>query len=71
MANALNRKLADEVRAVRKDIPIVLCTGYSESLDQELLEELNIHKCIWKPVEFDELARIIQEALGATETTEV
>lgn len=63
-------ELANEVRAVRKDIPIILCTGYSESLDQKSLKALNIHRCVWKPVEFDELARIIQEALNASTTEE-
>jgi PAS domain S-box-containing protein len=64
-------ELADEVRAVREDIPIILCTGYSEALDQESLEELNIFKCIWKPVEFDDLARTIQEALTVLQAAEV
>jgi CheY-like chemotaxis protein len=64
-------ELADEVRAVRADIPIILCTGYSESLDQGSLEELNIFKCIWKPVEFDDLARTIQEALTALQAAGV
>lgn len=64
-------ELADEIRAARDDIPIILCTGYSDSLDQESLDELRVFRCIWKPVEFDELGKLIQEAIASSEPTKV
>jgi CheY-like chemotaxis protein len=63
--------LADEVRAVRGDIPIILCTGYSESLDTRAIAELNIQKCVWKPLDYQDLARAVQEVLVAPRVTEV
>lgn len=64
-------ELAEEIRATRKDIPLILCTGYSESLDSNSLKGLNIQKCIWKPVDIDDLAKTIQEVLSASEAVEV
>lgn len=63
--------LADEVRAVRGDIPIILCTGYSESLDTRAIAELNIQKCVWKPLDYQDLARAVQEVLAVPGMTEV
>jgi PAS domain S-box-containing protein len=71
MPKLTGTELADEVRAVREDVPIVLCTGYSEALDPNTLEELNVQKCVWKPLSFEKLAELIQEVIGDPRTTEV
>jgi PAS domain S-box-containing protein len=71
MPRLTGTELADEVRAVREDVPIVLCTGYSEAVDPSVLEELNVQKCVWKPLTVEKLAELVQEALGSPRATEV
>jgi PAS domain S-box-containing protein len=58
-------KLAREVRKVRSDIPIVLCSGFSEMLpaDKELDE--GIQATLRKPVLKREMAQAVKSAINA------
>ena len=42
-------RLAIEMMKIRKDIPIILCTGYSEHMTEEKAKELGIRGFIMKP----------------------
>ncbi|RMD52457.1 MAG: PAS domain-containing sensor histidine kinase, partial [Nitrospirae bacterium] len=50
MPNMIGTELAKEVRRIRKDIPIILCTGYSEMITPEKAEEFGINSFIMKPI---------------------
>jgi signal transduction histidine kinase/ActR/RegA family two-component response regulator len=55
------------IRAVRQldaDMPIVLCTGFSESLSTEKAEALGVCSVLMKPVVRKELAAAVRRALG-------
>jgi len=56
-------QLAAELIAVRADIPIILCTGFSESIDEEEAAALGIRKYIMKPIVKKDLAEAIREVL--------
>ncbi len=56
--------LAKEVLALRPDMPIILCTGYNERISEEKARALGIRKYIEKPIDYNDLARAIREALG-------
>lgn len=56
-------QLAQTVRAVRNDIPIVVCTGFSELIDEQKAKELGLQKLIMKPVIKHDLSKAIREAL--------
>jgi PAS domain S-box-containing protein len=56
--------LAGEVRKIRGDIPIILCTGYGDFVSQEKAAVHGIRKILMKPFTKVELAEAIRYALG-------
>ena len=44
MPNMTGRELAERVKSVRSDIPVIICTGFSEQLDQSRAPA-NVHQC--------------------------
>jgi CheY-like chemotaxis protein len=58
--------LARELRCIRPDIPIILCTGFSHSIDAERARMLGINAFLMKPLTACELARAIQRVLAST-----
>ncbi|MDG4475007.1 ATP-binding protein [Thiovibrio frasassiensis] len=57
--------LAQKIRQVRADIPILMCTGFSEKLTPERAQGFGIGKIIMKPLLFRELATSIREFLDS------
>ena len=57
--DALGRSL----RRLRPDIPIILCTGFSHTIDAEKARELGIDAFLTKPWNIRELASTIQQVL--------
>ncbi|WP_162096666.1 hybrid sensor histidine kinase/response regulator [Desulfotalea psychrophila] len=60
-------ELCGEVRKVRPDLPVVLCTGYSEKISEAALGKVGINHCCLKPVSFKELARVVATVLAKGE----
>ncbi|WP_051305509.1 PAS domain-containing hybrid sensor histidine kinase/response regulator [Desulfogranum mediterraneum] len=56
--------LAREILALRPEMKIILCTGYSDSLNQAKAESIGISALVDKPVVGWELAKIIRESLA-------
>lgn len=56
-------QLAKEFFAVRKDIPVILCTGYSDSVNAETASAEGINGFLMKPLSKQELAIAIRRAL--------
>jgi CheY-like chemotaxis protein len=56
-------KLAAELIKIRHDIPILLCTGFSESMSEEMAASLGVNGFILKPVITQDLAKKIREIL--------
>ena len=56
--------LAQELLQIRSDIPIILCTGYSERLTEEKIKELGIKGYLMKPFVIDSLGQTLREALA-------
>lgn len=56
-------RLAQGILAIRSDMPIILCTGYSQKMTDEKARELGIRKYIEKPIEMERLARSVREVL--------
>ncbi len=55
--------LADQLRRIRSDIPIVLSSGYSESMNAATLARLNADAYLNKPVSMQVLAATLRELL--------
>ena len=63
MPDMTGAELAREILSINRDLPVILTTGYSESIDQEKAERIGIRAFMTKPVKKEELARTIREAL--------
>jgi PAS domain S-box-containing protein len=62
--------LSHELLKLRRDLPIILCTGFSELIDEEKASALGIRRYIMKPMVRAEIAGAIREILdGRTATT--
>ncbi len=53
--------LARELRRIRADIPIVLCTGYSHVIDADEAAAQGINAFLHKPLLAQDLAKVIQQ----------
>ena len=56
-------ELAQQLMAVREDIPIILCTGFSELINEEKAKALGIREYVMKPIVRQELAVIVRKVL--------
>jgi PAS domain S-box-containing protein len=57
-------KLAVELMRIRPDIPVLVCTGFSETLTEDRIKSLGIRGLVLKPIIMKELALKIREVLG-------
>jgi signal transduction histidine kinase len=63
MPHLTGGELAKELLAIRADIPIILCTGFSASFTEELAKKTGIREYLMKPVIIQELTEKIRSAL--------
>ncbi len=58
-------EMVQEMHQIRRDIPVLLCTGFTKTVsEQELLKE-GIHEIMMKPIVLHQLATSIRSALAA------
>lgn len=55
--------LARECINVRPDMPIILCTGYSESVSEEMARAAGVSAFLMKPVILGKLAHTVRDVL--------
>jgi len=55
--------LAAELLKQKPNLPIILCTGYSESVSQEIAQKAGIREFLMKPLSMPELAAAVRRAL--------
>jgi signal transduction histidine kinase/ActR/RegA family two-component response regulator len=63
MPNLTGEQLAAEIMKIRSDIPVILCTGFSEMMSKEKAESLGIKGFLMKPVVMKDLSNIIRKVL--------
>jgi PAS domain S-box-containing protein len=63
MPKILGIDLAREMQRIRPDIPIILCTGFSDRIDAEKAKSLGIREYIEKPIVRTALAGAIRRVL--------
>jgi PAS domain S-box-containing protein len=63
MPNMTGDELASKLMNIRADIPVILCTGYSERISKERAHELGIKEFILKPIVMRELAKTVRGVL--------
>jgi PAS domain S-box-containing protein len=63
MPNMTGGELAKHILAIRPEMPIVLCTGFSEVFTEEKARALGIQGYVMKPISIHDLAKICRSAL--------
>ncbi len=63
-------KLANEVKRINRNLPIVVSTGLDESLVQERLNSIDVAAVIQKPITINNLATTIREVLDSSKKDE-
>jgi PAS domain S-box-containing protein len=63
MPNITGAELSQELLKIKPDIPIILCTGFSELIDKDKATVLGIQEYLMKPVGRNDLARAVRKAL--------
>ena len=66
MPNMTGVELAKEIKSIRSDMPIILCTGYNDAIDEKKAIELGIHSFSLKPLTIKELSDSIRKVLDET-----
>ena len=63
MPHITGDKLVKEILKIRPDIPTILCTGFSERINEEKAKEIGIRGYIEKPFDRGTLSRIVRNVL--------
>ncbi len=58
-------RLAESVLAIRPDLPVIMCTGYSNQISEARAKEIGIKAFIMKPLVRRDLAVTVRRALDA------
>ena len=64
MPHMTGSELAREFMQIRQDIPIILCSGFSEQMNEEKAKKMGIRAFVMKPVIMSELSHIIRKVLN-------
>lgn len=70
MPNMPGDQLAKEIKAIRADIPIIICTGFSERIDNKKAANLGIEAFLMKPIILSELAKTVRKVLDGNKINE-
>jgi CheY-like chemotaxis protein len=67
MPNMAGDKLAHAVKEIRADVPVILCTGFSEKVEghEGHIEDLQIDDFLIKPVNKVKIAETVRKVLDA------
>lgn len=63
MPNMTGIELAKQLLSIRKDVPVILCTGFSEAISPESAKALGIREFVMKPIIKNEMAETIKRVL--------
>ena len=63
MPNMNGLQFAGQIRTIRPEIPIIICTGFSDQINEEKCKTLGIQELVKKPVITQKMATAIRAAL--------
>ncbi|MBW2604579.1 MAG: PAS domain S-box protein [Deltaproteobacteria bacterium] len=63
MPHMTGDQILEEILKIRPDMPTILCTGFSEKIDEEKAKEIGIRQYIEKPVKRSDLAKLVRKVL--------
>jgi len=63
MPNMTGDELATEIKSIRPEIPIIVCTGFSDRIKNKNPEEISVNCILMKPVVKFDLAQMVRKEL--------
>jgi len=63
MPHMTGDQLIEEILHIRKDMPIILCTGFSSKINPEKAKQIGVDCYIEKPLIKKDIAKVIREVL--------
>ncbi|WP_419657602.1 two component system sensor histidine kinase, hybrid [Desulfosarcina variabilis str. Montpellier] len=63
MPNIPGDKLAKKIKSIRSDVPIIICTGFSQRIREENFKQMGIEGLLMKPIVKSELAKTVRKVL--------
>ena len=63
MPNITGAELAQELMRIQPDIPVILCSGFSELMDQEKAKAIGIREFVMKPIITRDIGETIRKVL--------
>lgn len=63
MPNMTGDRLAGELINIKPDLPVIICTGFSERINHDMARQIGITGFLMKPVVKSKLARMIRDGL--------
>lgn len=63
MPNMTGEELAREIMKIEPFVPIMLCTGFSDQIDERKAKEMGIRAFVMKPVDMTVMANVIRSVL--------
>jgi CheY-like chemotaxis protein len=70
MPNMTGDNLAKALMKIRQDIPVILCTGYSNRISEDSAKLMGIRAFAQKPLAKADLARLIRKVLDSKDNRE-
>ena len=61
-------ELARQVLAIRPDVPVIVCTGFSNKISEESAHRIGIKTVLSKPIDMADLGRIVRVFLDESKT---
>jgi PAS domain S-box-containing protein len=66
MPNIPGDELARKIKSIRSDVPIIICTGFSERIHEGNIRQMGIDGLLMKPVVISELAKTVRKILDGS-----
>jgi PAS domain S-box-containing protein len=63
MPHITGDNLVKEILNIRPDMPTILCTGFSEKIDEEKAKQIGVREYIEKPIGQGKLSRLVRKVL--------
>ena len=67
MPNMTGTQLAQKLISIRPDIPVILCSGFPESVCLDEVESIGIKKFLMKPIGREEIANVVRAVLDKSQ----
>ena len=63
MPDMTGDQLISEILKIRREMPTIICTGYSSTISEKEAAEIGAHSYLMKPVDKSELAKVVRRVL--------